>query len=385
MKNSIKIFVPTEEIYKSVEPAVKKIIATGVKATIERYSFDELLSVAKNSSSDQYVNDLVCCIFASEDLDEVLVYGQAFDFQNCILISHNDSLEIYRKALTSGFLEYTTVKEFISGPDLVLNKFLELRRGSCVSVAVMSVGGGAGASSVAQLFAGTFSRDQTKRTAFLDMDQFYGRARVDFGLDGYQSVGQSLAGGAFKRNLSDYYRSIGNLDVFGGEFKVEFDALDELDGEVNLMNHLKTVYDYIFVDIPTRLAGIAPDILMSFDKMVICARCDLASIRNLNNLITWVRKDFSGPISIIFNFSDVSDLKRDELKKLFSDHSVHFLDTNLSMFSYQRRLSFDQQPQLPSDKEFTASVLGTQVKDDSDAQTPSLLNKLPFRFKKSSQ
>lgn len=378
MKNSIKIFVSADSLVAEVKPVLKKITATGVKATVELYPFEGVLEIAQNSTSDQYVNDLICCVVDSADVDTICAADQNPNFGNCVLMSSNATLETYRKAISVGFLEYTTVQEFVSDPSLVLEKFLEQRRGSCMAIAVTGVGGGSGASSVAQLLAGTLSRDSTVRSGLVDLDQFYGRIRSDLGKEGYQSFVQSLAGHAYKRNLNEYFKTTDSLDVFGSDFKVDFDALGDLENEIDFINHLKTIYDYILLDIPTRLAGLSPDILMGVDKLVAVAKPDLSGIRNLNNLLGWLSANYSLPTTVLFNFVSETGLSKEELRQLFPDYDVCFFSQNDKMFEYQKRIVFEDEPDMPNDPVLTSKILGASVRETSSEISKNIFQKMLF-------
>lgn len=207
-----------------------------------------------------------------------------------IVIGHVNDVGLYRQFIQRGVSDYLIAP--VDPLDLIAS-ISDLFSAPGVkpvgrTVAVCGVRGGVGASTIAHNLAWTIARSQKLQTVIADLDIAFGTASLNFNQDPPQGIAEAVfAPERLDANLLDRLLSkcADNLSLLSAPATLDrtvdlsepaFDALTDL---------LRAAVPCIVLDVPHRWSAWTRRVLIGADEILIVAAPDLASLRNVKNLL----------------------------------------------------------------------------------------------------
>jgi pilus assembly protein CpaE len=152
----------------------------------------------------------------------------------------------------------------------------------------MGVRGGVGASSIAQNFASTLSRDLARNTCLVDLDLAFGTAGLNFNHDPPPGMSELLLSperiddAVVDRLLSKVSERLTMLSALAALDRTYDTSPEAIE---HTLDSLRKAVPYIVLDIPHSWSGATRKSLLTADEIIFVATPDLASLRNLKNLM----------------------------------------------------------------------------------------------------
>ncbi|MXQ07525.1 AAA family ATPase [Alphaproteobacteria bacterium GH1-50] len=322
--SSILLISADEDIAKSVGGVLEGL--EGVKLSRESSSVSKLNGTAVRMAADHNV-----VIFATDP-------SNAADLSAIEVLTEQRGPDTVYLALTDGDLPLSKVRALSrSGVDDVLpypmpdselaeqvNTWIEKRRAALVEkysgdkaakgrvIAVQQARGGIGATTVAVNLAdqlldrkGAFKKEASNRVILVDMDLQFGTVGDFLDIEGKGGLMQ-LASESFLPDVEWIEQSIdrtpNGLAVLSAPSSfVPLEAMQPQQVEA-LVQTLKTMFDYVVIDMPRALVTWLEPILTECDQFMIVTDTSVPSIRATRRLMDFVLADnVELPIEIVIN------------------------------------------------------------------------------------
>ena len=207
-----------------------------------------------------------------------------------LVIGHVNDVMLYRRFIQRGVSEYLMAP--VEPVDLIgtLSDLFTAPGAKPVgrTIAVYGAKGGVGSSTIAHNLAWTVAREQDTATVIADLDVAFGTASLNFNQDPPQGIAEAVfAPERPDANLLDRLLSkcADNLSLLSAPATLDrtvdltepaFDALTDL---------LRAAVPCIVLDVPHRWSAWTRRVLIGADEILIVAAPDLASLRNVKNLL----------------------------------------------------------------------------------------------------
>jgi pilus assembly protein CpaE len=316
---TIHVFCETPSLIGAMERAMTdrrmsrasaKLLPGGLAAAIDHYHKEtsaNLIIVENRAPIAQLYARL-------EALAEVCVPGT-----KVIVIGHTNDVAVYRELLFRGVSDYAVAP---LDPLSIISLVSRVYQDSDTSrfgrvLAFLGAGGGAGSSTIAQNVASTIARSYGCSVIFADLDLPFGTAGLGFDLNPSETIAQALNDGdrlddiLLERLLTKHDD---HLQVLAAP--ATLDQCHELAENAfeRLLDVAQANASFVVVDVPRVWTPWVRKTLLAADEVVITALPNLASFRNLKNLIETLKKARLNdePPKLILNQIGVP--KRAELK-----------------------------------------------------------------------
>jgi len=243
-----------------------------------------------------------------------------------IVIGNANDVGIYRELLFRGVSDYAVAPlDPLSIISLVARAYQESETSRFGRVlAFVGASGGAGSSTIAQNVAVTIARSYSCSVIFTDLDLPFGTAGLGFDLNPNETIAQALSDGSrlddilLERLLTKHEEHLQVLTAPG-----TLDQSHELpeDAFERVLDVAQANASVVVVDVPRVWTPWVRKTLLTADEVVITALPNLASFRNVKNLIEMLKKARHNdePPKLVIN--QVGVPKRAEIKP------EHFADS----------------------------------------------------------
>ena len=316
---TIHVFCETPSLMSAMERAMAdrrmsraraKLLPGGVAAAIDLYHREtsaNLIIVENRAPIAELYKQL-------EALADVCVAGT-----KVIVIGNANDVGVYRELLFRGVSDYAVAPlDPLSIISLVSRAYQESDTSRFGRVlAFVGAGGGAGSSTIAQNVAATIARSYGCSVIFADLDLPFGTAGLGFDLNPSETIAQALNdGGRFDDILLERLltKHDDHLQVLTAP--ATLDQTHELteDAFERVLDVAQANASFVVVDVPRVWTPWVKKTLLTADEVIITALPNLASFRNLKNLIEMLKKARLNdePPKLILNQIGVP--KRAELK-----------------------------------------------------------------------
>lgn len=169
----------------------------------------------------------------------------------------------------------------------------------------VGVRGGVGASTLLTSCAWVTANDLHRSSMVVDLDLQFGTVALSLDLDPTGGLREVLSD---PDRMDDLFldratiRSGDHLSVLGGEEPLD-DLVSIEPGAVSrLMDTLREKYDFIFADLPARLAVQQPEAFAGVHEVVLVCDLTLASLRDVNRMVRFLKaSEFEGRVSLVAN------------------------------------------------------------------------------------
>ncbi len=160
-------------------------------------------------------------------------------------------------------------------------------------IAVIGARGGVGATTVATNLAYILSHNHHLKTAFLDVDAYFGSAAFTFDITPNHGLRDALnkpdrIDGLFlervMENVSDH------LSILSAEESFEEMLSSSASAAEALVSELNENFAFTIVDLPNSLSSLTRSILAQADEIIIVAECSLLSLRDYLRLRDYIVK-----------------------------------------------------------------------------------------------
>lgn len=253
-----------------------------------------------------------------------------------ILLGEVNDLHVYRNVISAGVADYI-VKPFT---DNDLSESLERARpravaeikpieqvasvGAAVSIAVIGVRGGVGASTLAANAAWHLSHDVAKSVTLIDMDLTFGTQALMLDVDPGAGLGDAMREPDRMDELFVKRASVkldDRLRVMASEIDPSRGDIASADAFTGLLEFVEADTDVVIVDVPRTLAIAQPEILVPFSRIVLVAEPTLAAMRDVARLSTLVKgANPAADITVILNRHGIAP-KEELTQKTFEEGS----------------------------------------------------------------
>jgi pilus assembly protein CpaE len=235
-----------------------------------------------------------------------------------IVVGRSNDVQLYRELVRRG------VSEYLVGPSTPL-QFIETISGLYVGptsapigrvVVFTSARGGAGASTIAHNVAWCVAEGLKINTAVIDLDLPFGTAGLDFNQDPAQTVADALAA---PERLDDVLldrlliKCSEHLSLFAAPALLDREYEIETAAYETVLDQVRATVPCVVVDVPHAWTAWSRQTLRAADEIVIVATPDLASLRNVKNMIDVVKAQRTNdePPKVVINQAGVP--KRPEI------------------------------------------------------------------------
>jgi len=292
---TIHLFCDTPSLIGAMERAVAdrrmvrasaKLLRGGIAAAIDLYSKETPpnLIIIENHAP---IAELYAQLDAMADLcvagTKVVIIGSAND------------VAIYRELIFRGVSDYAVAP---LDPLTIISLVSRVYRESETSrfgrvLAFIGASGGAGSSTIAQNVASTIARSYASSVIFADLDLPFGTAGLGFDLNPNVNISDALSDGSrlddilLERLLTKHHEHLqvltapASLDQF---YDLTEDAFERV------LDVAQANASFVIVDVPHVWTPWVRKVLLSADEVVISALPNLASFRNVKNLLDLLKK-----------------------------------------------------------------------------------------------
>ncbi len=235
-----------------------------------------------------------------------------------VVIGHINDILLYRQFVQRGVSDYliapvepldliATISNLFSAPGV---------KPVGRTIAVFGARGGVGASTIAHNLAWTIARSHGTQTVIADLDIAFGTASLNFNQDPPQGIAEAVfAPERLDANLLDRLLSkcSDNLSLLSSPAtldrtidlpEVAFDHLIEL---------LRAAVPCIVLDVPHQWSAWTRRVLVGSDEIMIVASPDLASLRNVKNLLSLLKQHRPNDATAKIVLNGAGMLKRPEI------------------------------------------------------------------------
>lgn len=167
------------------------------------------------------------------------------------------------------------------------------------------VRGGVGASTLLTSCAWITANEFHRSSMLVDLDLQFGTVALSLDLEPTGGLREVLSD---PDRMDDLFldratvRSGDYLAVLGGEEPLDDLVSVEQGAVAQLMSTLRDKYDFIFADLPARVAVLQPDAFANANEVVLVCDLSLASLRDVNRMLRFLKaSDFEGRVSLVAN------------------------------------------------------------------------------------
>jgi pilus assembly protein CpaE len=292
---TIQAFCETPSLISAMEKALAdrrmarasaKVIPGGIATAIDLYHRETSpnLIIVENRAS------IVELYAQLEALADVCVAGT-----KVIVIGNANDVGIYRELLFRGVSDYAVAPlDPLSIISLISRAYQESETSRFGRVlAFVGASGGAGSSTIAQNVAATIARSYGCSVIFTDLDLPFGTAGLGFDLNPSETIAQALNDGGrlddilLERLLTKHEEHLQVLTA-----PATLDQSHELpeDAFERVLDVAQANASVVVVDVPRVWTPWVRKTLMAADEVIITALPNLASFRNVKNLIEMLKK-----------------------------------------------------------------------------------------------
>lgn len=165
--------------------------------------------------------------------------------------------------------------------------------------------GGVGASTLATNCAWIAANSLGRQAILVDLDLQFGTVALSLDLDPGAGLREALSD---PDRIDDLFleraivKSGERLSVLGGEEPLDDSPVFESQAILKLMGALTSKFDFVAVDLPSRLAIAYPDLLSMASELVVVCDLSLASLRDVNRLRRFFKTaGCDGKVTIVAN------------------------------------------------------------------------------------
>jgi pilus assembly protein CpaE len=212
-----------------------------------------------------------------------------------IVIGNANDVAIYRELLFRGVSDYAVAP---LDPLAIISLISRVYQDSGTSrfgrvLAFVGASGGAGSSTIAQNVAATIARSYGCSVIFADLDLPFGTAGLGFDLNPSETISQALSDGSrlddilLERLLTKHEEHLqvltapGNLDH---SHDLAEDAFERV------LDVAQANASFVIVDVPRVWTSWVKKTLLTADEVIVTALPNLASFRNVKNLMEMLKK-----------------------------------------------------------------------------------------------
>jgi pilus assembly protein CpaE len=212
-----------------------------------------------------------------------------------IVIGNANDVAIYRELLFRGISDYAVAP---LDPLAIISLISRVYQDSGTSrfgrvLAFVGASGGAGSSTIAQNVAATIARSYGCSVIFADLDLPFGTAGLGFDLNPSETISQALSDGSrlddilLERLLTKHEEHLqvltapGNLDH---SHDLAEDAFERV------LDVAQANASFVIVDVPRLWTSWVKKTLLTADEVIVTALPNLASFRNVKNLMEMLKK-----------------------------------------------------------------------------------------------
>lgn len=236
-----------------------------------------------------------------------------------IVIGHNNDVDLYRDLLAAGISEYLVAPLDLMSIIAVISRVYRAPGAAKLgrSFAFVGARGGVGSSTIAHNTAATIGRLYKSSVILADLDVRFGTAGLDFKLSPGDGVAELLEDPSrvddmfLERLLNKHDKHLSIL-TSPASLEKSYDLRDS--AFERLLEITQANVSYVALDIPHIWTSWARKILLLADEVVITATPDLASLRNVKNLVEFLKqaRPNDGPPKLVLN--QIGMPKRTEIK-----------------------------------------------------------------------
>ncbi|SRR5690606_23939666 len=254
---------------------------------------------------------LIVDISDSEDAvaDVQAINGMLQSETRVIVLGTTNDVEFFRDLVAVGASDYLlkpvaqdALKSAITRAELA-NEGANRHHGKLIYF--IGVRGGVGASTLLTSCAWITANEFRRSSMLVDLDLQFGTVALSLDLDPTGGLREALSD---PDRMDDLFldratvRAGDHLAVLGGEEPLD-DLVSIEPGAISrLMDSLRDKYDFIFADLPARLAVLQPDALAGAEETVLVCDLTLASLRDVNRMLRFLKAgDFEGRVSLVAN------------------------------------------------------------------------------------
>jgi pilus assembly protein CpaE len=292
---TIQAFCETPALINAMERALTdrrmsrasaKVIPGGIASAIDLYHRETSpnLIIVENRAP-------IAELFAQlEALADTCVAGT-----KVIVIGNTNDVGVYRELLFRGISDYAVAPlDPLSIISLIARAYAESETSRFGRVlAFVGASGGAGSSTIAQNVAVTIARSYGCSVIYTDLDLPFGTAGLGFDLNPHETISQALNDGdrlddiLLERLLTQHEEHLQVLTA-----PATLDQSHELPEEAfeRVLDVAQANASVVVVDVPRVWAPWVRKTLLTADEVVITALPNLASFRNVKNLVEMLKK-----------------------------------------------------------------------------------------------
>jgi len=208
-----------------------------------------------------------------------------------IVVGHVNDVQLYRQFMQRGVSDYLMAPVEPVNLIAAVSDLFTAPGAKPVgrTIAVYGAKGGIGASTIAQNIAWTVARGHGTSTVIADLDIAFGTASLNFNQDPPQGIAEAVfAPERLDANLLDRLLSkcSDNLSLLSAP--ATLDRTVDLSEQAfdGLLDLLRAAVPCVVLDVPHQWSAWSRRMLISADEIVIVAGPDLASLRNVKNLLS---------------------------------------------------------------------------------------------------
>lgn len=292
---SVQAFCDTQEIAQIIQEALAdrrmekahvKVHMGGAAAAIEAYrsaATPNVIVLETAADREELISSLAQLSEYCDSGTKVVVIGRTND------------IVLYRQLMARGISEYIVVPFHALDFVRTISRLYATPGAEPVGrvIAVTSVKGGVGASTIAHNIAWSIARDLEIQTALIDMDLGFGTAGLDFNQDPPQGVAEAVfAPDRVDANLVDRLlsRCGDRLNLLAAPATLDrvYDFPDTaFDAVVDI---LRVSTPCVMLDIPHLWTAWSRRMLVGADEVILVAAPDLANLRNAKSLLDTIRQ-----------------------------------------------------------------------------------------------
>lgn len=242
------------------------------------------------------------------------------------LVGHENDIRLFRDLIREGLSDYLVAPVTA---DMIRDSFLQVFEGSKDAekrgrvIAFYAVRGGAGSSILSHHTAYALSQIFETQVIVVDLDIPFGTAALTFNVQPRQTIVDVLSQTnrlddvLLNRHLIEFDKKLSVLaspSALGTGVMVGVEMLSEF------MKVIKTLADFIVLDVPHTWDPWVREVLVETDDLVIVAEPDLGSLRDAKNLVEFLSPARSAEVPTNVVLNKVGVPKRPELSdKEFND------------------------------------------------------------------
>jgi pilus assembly protein CpaE len=292
---SVQAFCDTQEIAQIIQEALAdrrmekahvKVHMGGAAAAIEAY---------RSAATPN-----VIVLESPADRDELLAHlEQLSEFcdpgTKVVVIGRTNDIVLYRHLMAKGVSEYIVVPFHVLDFIRTISRLYSTPGVEPVGrvIAITSVKGGVGASTIAHNLAWSVARDLEIQTVLIDLDLGFGTAGLDFNQDPPQGIAEAVfAPDRVDANLVDRLlsRCGDRLSLLAAPATLDrvYDFPDTaFDAVIDI---LRASTPCVMLDIPHLWTAWSRRMLLGADEVILVAAPDLANLRNAKSLLDTIRQ-----------------------------------------------------------------------------------------------